>query len=149
LFVTLQPEWKKDQLLLYDESKGGGSATKRKRPDDYDPFEDSGASGPSSKLAKTFEEQTPSYGQFSAPPPPPKSEELGGGGGGGIGAKLMGKMGWKGGGLGKKENGIVEPIKATQQSERTGLGNQDDSYEQLPLVPGMKVCSQRELLERN
>lgn len=39
-----------------------------------------------------------------------------------IGRKLMKLMGWEGGGLGKNEQGIEEPIAAGLQVQREGLG---------------------------
>lgn len=39
-----------------------------------------------------------------------------------IGKKLMKLMGWTGGGLGKSEQGIVEPVTLKQQISRKGLG---------------------------
>lgn len=39
-----------------------------------------------------------------------------------IGQKLMKLMGWSGGGLGKAQQGIVEPVTVKQQLSRSGLG---------------------------
>lgn len=50
-----------------------------------------------------------------------------------IGMKLMKLMGWTGGGLGKSEQGIVEPVTVKQQISREGLGLK------------MKSCSTNEL----
>ncbi|KAG6552465.1 hypothetical protein Mapa_005885 [Marchantia paleacea] len=47
-----------------------------------------------------------------------------------VGFKLLQKMGWKGKGLGKDEQGITEPIKAGTRDPKLGLGKQeqDDFY---------------------
>ncbi|PKA59656.1 SURP and G-patch domain-containing protein 1-like protein [Apostasia shenzhenica] len=42
-----------------------------------------------------------------------------------IGYRLLQKMGWKGKGLGKDEQGIVEPIKAGIRDPRLGVGKQE------------------------
>jgi len=42
----------------------------------------------------------------------------------GIGAKLMAKMGYKGGGLGRAEQGRVAPVAASKQISTSGLGFQ-------------------------
>lgn len=44
-----------------------------------------------------------------------------------IGRKLMKLMGWTGGGLGKSQQGIVEPITIKQQISRQGLGLKSNS----------------------
>jgi hypothetical protein len=43
-----------------------------------------------------------------------------------IGFKLLQKMGWKGKGLGKDEQGIVEPIKSGIRDPRLGIGKQEE-----------------------
>lgn len=43
-----------------------------------------------------------------------------------IGFKLLQKMGWKGKGLGKHEQGIVEPIKSGIRDPRLGVGKQEE-----------------------
>ncbi|GLJ31004.1 hypothetical protein SUGI_0619840 [Cryptomeria japonica] len=46
-----------------------------------------------------------------------------------IGFKLLQKMGWKGKGLGKEEQGIIEPIKAGVRDPKLGVGKQEqDDY---------------------
>ncbi|XP_053983379.1 NF-kappa-B-repressing factor isoform X1 [Hylaeus volcanicus] len=44
-----------------------------------------------------------------------------------IGKKLMKLMGWAGGGLGKSQQGIVEPVTIKQQISRDGLGLKSNS----------------------
>ncbi|KAL2536906.1 G-patch domain-containing protein [Forsythia ovata] len=43
-----------------------------------------------------------------------------------IGFRLLQKMGWKGKGLGKDEQGIVEPIKSGVRDSKLGLGKQEE-----------------------
>ncbi|KAL2345576.1 hypothetical protein Fmac_006861 [Flemingia macrophylla] len=43
-----------------------------------------------------------------------------------IGFKLLQKMGWKGKGLGKDEQGIIEPIKSGIRDPRLGVGKQEE-----------------------
>ncbi|KAG0492924.1 hypothetical protein HPP92_006322 [Vanilla planifolia] len=43
-----------------------------------------------------------------------------------IGYRLLQKMGWKGKGLGKDEQGIVEPIKAGIRDPKLGVGKQEE-----------------------
>ncbi|KAH6835927.1 D111/G-patch domain-containing protein [Perilla frutescens var. hirtella] len=43
-----------------------------------------------------------------------------------VGFRLLQKMGWKGKGLGKDEQGIVEPIKSGIRDARLGLGKQEE-----------------------
>jgi vacuolar-type H+-ATPase subunit I/STV1 len=46
-----------------------------------------------------------------------------------IGFRLLQKMGWKGKGLGKEEQGIIEPIKAGVRDAKLGVGKQEqDDY---------------------
>lgn len=46
-----------------------------------------------------------------------------------IGFRLLQKMGWKGKGLGKEEQGITEPIKAGVREAKLGVGKQEqDDY---------------------
>ncbi|XP_078046593.1 NF-kappa-B-repressing factor [Augochlora pura] len=45
-----------------------------------------------------------------------------------IGKKLMKLMGWTGGGLGKSQQGIIEPITIKQQISREGLGLKSNSF---------------------
>ncbi|KAJ7548589.1 hypothetical protein O6H91_07G018300 [Diphasiastrum complanatum] len=47
-----------------------------------------------------------------------------------VGFRLLQRMGWKGKGLGKDEQGIVEPIRAGARDAKLGLGKQeqDDFY---------------------
>lgn len=43
-----------------------------------------------------------------------------------IGFKLLQKMGWKGKGLGKDEQGIIEPIKSGMRDPKLGIGKQEE-----------------------
>uniref|UniRef100_A0A803KN72 G-patch domain-containing protein n=1 Tax=Chenopodium quinoa TaxID=63459 RepID=A0A803KN72_CHEQI len=43
-----------------------------------------------------------------------------------IGFKLLQKMGWKGKGLGKDEQGITEPIKSGMRDPKLGIGKQEE-----------------------
>ncbi|XP_015598689.1 NF-kappa-B-repressing factor isoform X2 [Cephus cinctus] len=57
-----------------------------------------------------------------------------------IGMKLMKLMGWSGGGLGKEQQGIAEPIIVRQQISRKGFGLQDSSPNILQTL--QKKCRQ-------
>jgi hypothetical protein len=41
-------------------------------------------------------------------------------------ARMMRKMGWRGGGLGAKESGMENPVQVTMRTERTGLGSESE-----------------------
>ncbi|KAK4782042.1 hypothetical protein SAY86_016144 [Trapa natans] len=43
-----------------------------------------------------------------------------------VGFRLLQKMGWKGKGLGKDEQGIVEPIKSDMRQPKLGIGKQEE-----------------------
>ena len=43
-----------------------------------------------------------------------------------VGFRLLQKMGWKGKGLGKDEQGIVEPIKSGIRDPKLGIGKQEE-----------------------
>ncbi|XP_043725094.1 G patch domain-containing protein 8 [Telopea speciosissima] len=68
-----------------------------------------------------------------------------------IGFRLLQKMGWKGKGLGKDEQGIVEPIKAGIRDPKLGIGKQeqDDFFTDEENVQRKKLDIELEETEEN
>jgi len=55
-----------------------------------------------------------------------------------VGNKLMKLMGWSGGGLGRKQQGRVEPVTATTTVNRSGLGINEFNQNIIPFRESVK-----------